>query len=137
MINLYLHRDIIEPEFTLGELTVDGAHFGYTCEDTDRQLEHGGGKVPGQTCIPRGQYRVQLSFSPHFGRITPEILQVPGYTGVRIHGGNTNADTLGCPLLGKVRTVNGVSGCAERNKALIDLIERAEDFGDEVWMTIS
>jgi hypothetical protein len=137
MIDLYLYRDTLAADFTLGELTVDGKHFGFTCEDTDRKLEDGGEKVYGKTAIPRGRYKVILSFSPHFDRITPEILDVPGFTGVRIHGGNTNADTFGCPLLGRDRTDNGVANCTERNKALIELLERAEDFGEETWITIS
>ena len=137
MIDLYLYRDICEPDFTLGELTVDGKHFGYTCEDTDRKVEDGHEKVYGKTAIPRGRYRVQLSYSPHFDRITPEILDVPGFTGIRIHGGNGPDDTFGCVLLGRDRINGGVAHCADRIKAIVELIERAEDFGEHVWITIS
>ncbi len=60
-------------------------------------------------CIPAGLYSmVQVSDSPHLGRSTYEILQVPARAGVRIHSGNFAGDTArgyasdveGCILLG-------------------------------------
>lgn len=137
-MNIELKRQILDRDFTLGELLINNKHFGYTCEDTDRYLEDGvNEKVYGKSAIPRGLYRVTLTFSNRFQRVTPQILDVPGFEGVRIHGGNTAADTLGCPLLGKERTKNGVSNCAERNKELIRLLEEAEDNGEKAWITIS
>lgn len=135
--NLYLHRDITDRDFTLGELTNDGKHFSFTCEDTDRKLEAGGEKLYGQTAIPRGRYKLTISYSPHFQRNVVEILDVPDFTKVYFHGGNTAADSLGCILHGRDRTANGVAHCAERVQALVDLVEANEDNGDETWCTIS
>lgn len=135
-MNLVLKRDVFANKFTLGRLLVDGRHFGFTCEDKDRKLEEDGEKVYGETAIPRGKYQVVVTFSNRFKRPMPLLLGVPGFEGVRIHGGNTDADTLGCPLLGSQRTQTGVANCAAVNKALIELIEKAEDSGETVWITI-
>jgi hypothetical protein len=135
-LELLLERDLITEEYTLGRLYVANIHFGYTCEDKDRSLEKGGVKVHGQTAIPRGCYRITTSLSQRFGRELPILENVPGFSGVRIHGGNTVADTEGCPLLGRVRTKNGVANCAERVQSLIKIINDTEDAGNECWLLI-
>jgi hypothetical protein len=56
-------------------------------------------KIFGETAIPSGTYQALLNFSQHFQRDLPELLNVPGYAGVRIHGGNTAVDTEGCILV--------------------------------------
>lgn len=135
-LDILLRRTIRTPEFTLGEMFVNGNHIGYTCEDADRRLECGGEKVRGRTAIPCGRYKVILSFSNRFGRIMPEVLDVPGFSGVRIHGGNTAADTLGCPLLGSKRADDGVRDCAAVNVMLSRLIGSVEREGGEAWLTV-
>ena len=132
-----LYRDIFEADYTLGRLSVDGRPLGYTCEDTDRKLEDGlDQKIKGRTAIPRGRYRIRLSMSNRFGRIMPEIMNVPGFTGIRVHGGNTHQDTEGCPLLGRARTAEGVSQCAQVNAELVALLAHAEDCKDYCWIEI-
>lgn len=123
--------------FTLGTLSIDGLFLGYTCEDEDRRLEDGNEKVYGKTAIPRGRYEVVLSFSNRFQKIMPEVLTVPGFSGVRIHGGNTAADTLGCPLLGAELTGNGVRDCAAVNATLKRRIQLALDRNERVWLEVS
>lgn len=136
-MELFITRDLFTDNASLGKLLVDGAHFAYSCEDKDRKLEDGGEKVQNETAIPRGRYKVILSFSPHFQRVLPELLDVPGFTGVRIHGGNGPADTKGCILIGRVRTADGVANCAERVTTLILTLQKAEDDGEESWITVS
>ena len=65
---------------------------------------------PNVSCIPLGTYPVTLSFSQHFGRLMPEIQNVPGREFIRIHGGNTTADTHGCVLVGFTRVGPDVIG---------------------------
>ena len=120
-----------------GKFFVDKLFFGETLEDNDRYLEAGGEKVYGDTAIPRGRYRVTLSMSRRFGRIMPEIHDVPGFTGVRIHGGNTDVDTHGCPLLGQTRTATGIANCKGVNGRLYVTLQAAEQRKEEVWITIS
>ncbi|WP_223688366.1 DUF5675 family protein, partial [Streptococcus pneumoniae] len=50
--------------------------------------------------MPSGRYRVTLDTSPRFGPETLTINDVPGFTGVRIHGGNDADDTEGCIIVG-------------------------------------
>ena len=102
-------------------------------------------KIPGQTAIPAGRYRVILSFSKRFGRMMPEILGVPDFASVRFHGGNTEADTAGCPLVGikrtdrvthqggTVSTVTGIRNCATAVAHLTALVKFATE---PVWVTV-
>lgn len=83
-------------EYTIGQLYIDGAYFCDTLEDTVRNGE----KIAGKTAIPSGTYKVKKTMSPRFKTVLPEILNVPNFTGVRIHSGNTAKDTDGCLLLG-------------------------------------
>ena len=123
-------------DFTPGEFIVNGVRLGYTCEDIDRHLESGGVKIQNETAIPRGRYKVILSYSNHFQRTMPEILDVPGYSGVRIHGGNTAADTEGCILLGSAKTETGVANCLSVNSALSKMIGVAQDRGEECFLEV-
>lgn len=94
------------PDLTFGKLYLNDVYFCETLEDVDRKLEAGGVKIPGDTAIPRGKYRVTIDHSQRFGRDMMHVLDVPGFTGIRIHSGNTIADTEGCILLGMARGKN-------------------------------
>ena len=99
-MELRLERKSFTDTATEGELYIDGKFECYTLEDCDRNLESGGTKAHGITAIPRGKYTVQLSFSGRFNKPLPILLDVPQFTGVRIHSGNSSADTEGCILVG-------------------------------------
>lgn len=87
---------------TLSTLYVDGMRFCDTLEDEDRHLEtYPDRKQHGRTAIPRGTYSVTINWSNRFQRLLPEILNVPGFSGVRFHPGNTQHDTDGCILPGR------------------------------------
>lgn len=130
-------RDDEFPTKTFGKMFIDGRYFGETLEDTDREMEKGGVKVYGESAIPRGRYPVTVSLSRRFGREMPEVLDVPGFRGIRIHGGNTERDTLGCPLLGQVRTGMGVANCRGINERLLLTIKAALQRGEDVWLDVS
>ena len=49
--------------------------------------------------IPGLVYRVQVTKSPKFGRLLPELVQVPGRTGSRIHQGTKPEHSKGCILV--------------------------------------
>lgn len=93
--------------------------IGYTLEDA--VLTH---KIYGESAIPAGQYPLILSFSNRFKKIMPEILDVPNFKGVRVHGGNTEHDTLGCILLGAKKDKYRIFDCDNVNAELIDTIRK-------------
>ena len=94
-MKLRLLREPSSHGATLGALYVDGVWLCWTLEDVVREV-----KIPHETAIPFGVYPVRLSLSARFKVELPEVLNVPGFTGIRIHAGNTNKDTDGCVLVG-------------------------------------
>ena len=58
-------------------------------------------KVAGKTAIPTGRYRVVMSYSKTYKRRMPFLQNVPHFTGIMIHTGNSPDDTRGCILVGK------------------------------------
>lgn len=97
-------RHTCTPRSTIGSMYLDGRFECYTLEDVVRQGE----KVPGQTAIPEGIYTVQITFSNRFKRDLPLLLNVPNFEGIRIHPGNTDADTEGCILVGRATGVDAI-----------------------------
>lgn len=86
---IQLVRESFTDKATEGKMFVNGEFECYTLEDMDRKLElPNTKKVYGETAIPRGKYRLIISYSKRFKRDLIEVLNVNGFTGVRIHTGN-------------------------------------------------
>ncbi len=134
-MTLRLIREPTVDGATLGCLFIDGAFFGFTCEDAVRErpgVPVETWKIPGATAIPAGKYRVVLSQSQRFKRLLPEVLHVPGFLGVRIHRGNGPSDTEGCPLVGTGRTMGKVTGSAVAETRLMELLKDQTN----VWLVV-
>ena len=65
--------------------------------------------------------------SPRFKKELPLILNVPNFSGVRFHGGNTENDSEGCPLLGMVRHMDSISNCAPAVALVTKMIKEAKE----------
>lgn len=100
-MELQIKRTDFSEESTIGELSVNGVFECYTLEDKVRPV-----KIAGKTAIPSGRYEVIINFSQRFQKQLPLLMNVPNYEGVRIHSGNTAANTEGCILVGETKTEN-------------------------------
>jgi hypothetical protein len=144
-MEIKIKRELFNSNSTIGSMLINGEFFGYTLEDKDRGLkdtmtllEIKTRKVFGQTAIPYGRYEVILNYSNRFKKIMPLLLNVKGFEGVRIHGGNTDKNTLGCPLLGLKKNANGIYDCATINNKLIELIKaEAQKGNSKIYVEIT
>lgn len=126
-------REHFTPRCTIGRLLIDDRFECYTLEDGIRTH-----KVAGETAIPVGRYAVTVTHSPRFKCRLPLLAGVPDFSGVRIHAGNTDADTAGCILVGRTRLASAQRIGASRVAfdALLPKIEAALRAGDAVALTI-
>lgn len=108
-----LYREHSAPEWMHGKLVIDGLFRMYTLEDCQREY-----KVHGKTAIPSGTYQLELVNSAAFGPDTISLIDVPEFSYIRIHSGNTNEDTSGCILVGRRQFNDRV---ADSRLALADL----------------
>lgn len=140
-MKLTLQRTHAVGERTFGKLYADGRWLCYTLEDKVREIPGRPPeewKVHGQTAIPQGEYRITLEDSPRFGAGTLTVNSVPGFKGVRMHAGNTEKDTEGCPLLGAAINEGGIVGGTSRQA--VDMVKRivamAIESGERVTMFV-
>lgn len=134
-MELKLNRIFLGSSATIGELLVNDKHLCDTLEDRVRPE---GEKVYGKTAIPEGTYEVKLTHSPRFKKILPEILNVPNFSGIRIHTGNSSKDTEGCILVG---TWDGekedwVGNSRIAFDELMTLLEEATNNKEKVTITV-
>jgi Family of unknown function (DUF5675) len=127
-VHLEVKRDTFTSRSTIGKLYIDGKFFAFTLEDPQREL---GVKIYGNTAIPKGTYTVIWNKSTRFSKekgkdvFMPLLLDVPGFSGVRIHSGSFPADTLGCILVGYNKGKDFINGSRDAIKALYPLIQKA------------
>lgn len=123
--------------YTVGRVYIDDVFFCNSMEDKDRGLRQDMSvgeisrlKVDGVTAIPTGKYKVSMTFSPKYKREMPHVMNVKGFTGIRIHSGNTAADSEGCILLGNNNRVGWISNSRETCKRFEQMLINAGETCD-------
>jgi hypothetical protein len=129
-----VYRGDCTPARTIGELWFPhaAARTCYTLEDPVRPA---GVKMPGNTAIPAGRFRVRLAWSPHFRCLNPHVEGVPNFTGVELHGGNSPVDVEGCTALAIARTVDSIFNSEPAMRLVNERLLAAERMTIEVWVT--
>ena len=152
-MKLHLKRIARRDTYTIGKLYIDGKYFCDTIEDKDRGLtqdmpldEIKKIKVPNETAIPTGTYKVTLNVvSPKFSKYSaykyiggklPRLLDVPGYSGVLIHIGNTAEHSSGCVLVGQNTQVGRITNSTATFKKLYEKLQEANKRGEVITITI-
>ena len=129
-MKIELVRIAFKETYTIGKLYVDGKYFSDVLEDVDRGLDSSmteseilKKKVKGQTAIPTGHYVINITYSPKYKRMMPLLLDVKGFSGIRIHSGNTAKDTEGCLIVGKNKKVGMVLESRDTYQRLFKMME--------------
>lgn len=143
-MKLLLKRKFKGPEYTIGDLFIDGKFFCNTLEDTVRILPLLCSDTPqGIKCrckekeyvriaIPAGHYKVTMKQSPRFKRVLPYLHDVPHFLGILIHSGNDASHTEGCILVGK----NTVKGKVFESRATSDKLNEILSREKEITIDI-
>ena len=129
-MNILLKRIALRDTYTIGRLYIDGTYICDTVEDKVRDInkngkfDNGEKKIYGQTAIPYGTYEVKWTYSPRLKKYMPELLNVPSFSGIRIHSGNTAADSLGCIIVGENKVVGKVLNSRATVNKLYPIIQQ-------------
>lgn len=124
-------RDTFGKTYTLGKLYVDDKFQCHTLEDAVRNK-----KIPNETAIPYGVYKVIIDWSSKFKKLLPRVLNVPNFTGIRIHSGNNDKHTQGCVLVGDIRGDGWLADSRLAFDVLFDKIKTALDKKESVTLEI-
>ena len=119
-MKLLLKRIALKDNYTIGKLYINDKYFCDTLEDAVRDV-----KIKHQTAIPKGIYKVTLTASPRFKRILPRLHDVPEFTGVLIHRGNTIDDTSGCILVGENKKKGMVLNSTKCEVELVTILTKS------------
>ena len=124
---------------TIGELLIGDKTF-FVLEDRDRGLKSNmelslikSTKVFGNTCIPSGRYQIKYTLSPRMKKFTLDLLDVKGFSGIRVHAGNTDKDSLGCLLPGmttdrKTKVENSRVAVKKIEEILLPILQKEDVF---------
>ena len=134
MIKLRLERRYKGSKYTIGKLFINDEYFCDTIEDIDRGLKSSMSveyikkkKVYAETAIPTGTYKIEMTYSNKFKRILPLLVDVKGFSGIRIHRGNTEKDSSGCIVIGENKVKGKVINSTRYEIALVNKLLNEDD----------
>lgn len=143
-MKLKLKRKYQGKTYTIGDLLIDGHFFCNTIEDVIRNLPtqcpdslHGKScncteKKYGETAIPAGIYRVTMEYSPKFKRVLPYLHDVPHFSSILIHSGNSEKDSAGCIIVGMNTMKGKVLDSRKTSDALNQILMQEKDVVIEI-----
>ncbi len=123
-LELVLIRRWFTPNTSIGKLYIDGLLYCYTLEDVTREEE----KIKKETAIPYGIYKVLMTVSGIAykwntqGSLLPLLVDVPDFSGIRIHPGQQKGHTEGCILPGFTRSVDKIGKSTNAFWPLFELL---------------
>jgi hypothetical protein len=139
---IVIQRQILTSLSTIGSLVVNELQCA-TLEDPVRAV-----KIWGHTAIPAGTYVLKLRtegpkyeqylarFGPDFHKGMLWLQDIPNFTDVYIHIGNTPADTEGCILVGTGQATDSISNSEVAYRAIYPSIAAAILAGDDVMVDV-
>ena len=142
-----LLRKYLKETYTIGKLyKEEKVYLCDTLEDKVRDLndynhdgdfnDGGEGKIYGETAIPCGRYQLIVSYSPKLGRRLPLLLDVTGFTGIRIHSLRTAKGTEGCVGVGENKSKGALTNGRYHETVIIQTLDKLIEEGNEVYLTI-
>lgn len=138
-MNLQLDRFFSDADTSVGLLRVNGERQCFIIEDEFREK-----KVPGETRIPAGKYKlIARAYGGFYNRYSQkwdwhqemiEVADIIGFTDVLIHPGNTDGNTEGCLLpnasasmtLSDIRGATSVAAYKNLYLQIIDSVRAGE-----------
>lgn len=137
--------------YTISRVFLDGKRFGdgkkycNSLEDEDRGLTSDmsvdevlevKNKHKGQTAIPRGRYKVTITYSPRFKKDMPLLNAVKGFTGIRLHPLNNADGSEGCIGFGVNDKVGWISNSKYWTDLVTGIMKSAINRGENVYITV-
>lgn len=135
-MKILVERKWKKETYTISTVCINGVRFSEAVEDKDRGLNStmseayiNSRKVYGKTAIPTGTYEIKLTYSPKFnntawgkkyGGKVPQIMNVKGFSGIRIHPLNSASDSYGCLGFGRNTVKGKVTQATEYYYKLMD-----------------
>ncbi|TXH12582.1 MAG: hypothetical protein E6R03_12600 [Hyphomicrobiaceae bacterium] len=104
-----------------------GVDLGFTLEEPWRDNKHD------ISCIPLGKYPIRRHWSSKLG-LCIAVDDVPGRDLIRMHKGNTLANTTGCILVGK--TISDYRGAGYLSYSRIALNAILAAFSGDGWLEV-
>lgn len=153
-MKLVIDRAWQEDTYTISRLYVDGKRFYESLEDKDRGLKQTDSlehilkvKVPGETAIPSGTYKITLDivsqkykaikwYDDLCGGRMPRLLDVPGFDGILIHPLTTALESRGCIGVGRNTIKGKLTSSRAIFKVLYKMMEAADNRGEELEIEV-